>query len=76
MTWELDRPMNFNGNSEVQPQPISSFNCVTIGVDNVAYAAAQKYENNSCRCRHLSHHQQQLFPCIDVTAAYKAEHEY
>ena len=68
--------MNFNGNSEIQPQPISTFNCVTIGVDKVAYAAAGLYENNSCRCRHLPHHQQAYSPCIDVTAEYKAEHEY
>ena len=74
-SFELDRPLNFEGDSEVQPLPISCFNTTTIGVDKVAYSAAQKYENNSCRCRNIQH-QQAYSPCIDVTAEYKAEHEY
>ena len=44
---ELDRPLNFHGNSEITPLTYGSRNTATIGVDNVAYLAANGYEANA-----------------------------
>ena len=44
--WEIDRPMNFHGNSEVAPAPISPRNTSTIGVSCGIYDAATSYENH------------------------------
>ena len=76
MSWEMDRPLNFHGNSEVVPQPISCYNTPTLGVDKAAYQAAQKYENNDGKCRHVTHHLREYCPCIDVTEIYKKSHGY
>ena len=44
---ELDRPLNFHGNSEIKQQPFGSRNTATIGVDQVVYQAANKPSNNA-----------------------------
>ena len=75
---ELDRPLNFHGNSEITPQTYGSRNTATIGVDEVAYQAANGYENNagtgnpnfgssgskySKAVRKLLHHETEFAPC-------------
>ena len=73
---ELDRPLNFHGNSEITPQTYGSRNTATIGVDQVAYQAANEYEHNagttgtgsytskySKAVRKLLHHEIEFAPC-------------
>ena len=39
---EIDRPLNFHGNSEIEPAPCSPYNTPTIGVDNAVWEALKE----------------------------------
>ena len=61
--FELDRPLQFHGDSEIQPQSCSPYNTTTLGVGSKIYDAANRgytksrmvactvvHEYSPCKC--------------------------
>jgi len=73
MPFEMDRPLQFHGDSEIVKIGISPRNTTTIGVQSSIYDAARKVDAG-CSCKNM-HHQKAWKPCIDITEEYILEHK-